>query len=512
MIPLPYNSDAPLYHWPIATGGLILLNLVLYICVPSRFYSNTGFVDFRAAEQVEEDLAPEPIEVEDPDAPLVAPEWAVKGAGRKVGQRAAAAQRDVLFVERGYPFYTLALQHGSFKPWQWVTSLFLHYDPFHLIFNMIALWAFGLVVEGKVGSWVFLLLYVAMGALSSGLAQILTIFSSSETASIGSTTAIYATLGVAVVWAPKNEFDCFWAFGFRMGTVEIPVMIYGAIIFAVQGVYGILLSYFSPSAILQILGIPIGLGVGFFWLKSNWVDCEGWDILNVWKNNEGNIDQRLDEDREAHELVQNAFGKSNQRKLAQDQAEDSTQAVAYPGAPVPVYRDTSSSQNFWTQPTPAQGPPELAPLDGSVFSSDAGTDSYMPPPPLVENVAEVVKLIHQSKFVAAALMYRRVWGGGAARDLSQPLVDRLMRGLLAEKQFDLAAPVMAEHIERFTENRLSIQLNLAKVLLHLQRPSKAVAVLKSIDRTKLDATQKQLFQKLASHAKSQLEAGVIELQ
>ena len=511
MIPLPYNSDAPLYHWPIATGGLILLNLILYICVPSRFYSyDTGFIEMRAAEQLEEDPAPEPIEAEDPDAPLVAPDWAKEGAGRKVGAAAVAAQRDILSFERGYPFYTLALQHGAFKPWQWVTSLFLHYDPFHLIFNMIALWAFGLVVEGKVGSWVFLLLYVAMGALSSGLAQILTIFSSSETASIGSTTAIYATLGVAVVWAPKNEFDCFWSFGFRMGTVEIPVMIYGAIIFAVQGVYGILLSYFTPSAILQVLGIPIGFAVGFVWLKSKWVDCEGWDILNVWKNNEGHIDQRLDEEREAHELVQHAFGKSSQRKLAQDQAEDSKQGTQYPVATVPVYSDTSSPPNFWTQPAPTQGPPELAPLDGSIFASDAAADTFMPP--LVESTAEVVKLIHQSKFVAAALMYRRVWGGGATRDLSQPLVDRLMRGLLAEKQFDLAAPVMAEHVERFTENRLSIQLNLAKVLLHLQRPSKAVAVLKSIDRTKLDAAQKPIFQKLASHAKSQLEAGVIELQ
>ena len=31
---IPYNTDAPLYHMPIATVGLIVLNTVLFFAVP----------------------------------------------------------------------------------------------------------------------------------------------------------------------------------------------------------------------------------------------------------------------------------------------------------------------------------------------------------------------------------------------------------------------------------------------------------------------------------------------
>lgn len=39
---------------------------------------------------------------------------------------------------------------------------------------------------------------------------------------------------------------------------------------------------------------------------------------------------------------------------------------------------------------------------------------------------------------------------------------------------------MAEHIRRFSENRLTLQINLAKILLQRQRPQKALQVLRSI--------------------------------
>ena len=56
-------------------------------------------------------------------------------------------------------------------PVQWVAYNFLHFGPFHLIGNMFFLWAFGIVVEGKLGWWKFLALYLGIGVLGGILIQ-----------------------------------------------------------------------------------------------------------------------------------------------------------------------------------------------------------------------------------------------------------------------------------------------------------------------------------------------------
>ena len=50
--------------------------------------------------------------------------------------------------------------------WQFVSYMFFHMEWTHLIFNMLALFLFGLQVERQMGSWEFLLYYVMTGALA----------------------------------------------------------------------------------------------------------------------------------------------------------------------------------------------------------------------------------------------------------------------------------------------------------------------------------------------------------
>jgi membrane associated rhomboid family serine protease len=387
-----------------------------------------------------------------------------------------------------FPESTLALQHGKFKPWQWFTAMFLHFDLIHLIFNMFALWAFGLVVEGKVGTFVFVGLYLVLGACQAASEQFFMILSSSGSGTVGSTGAIFAALGIAVIWAPRNDFDCFWAYGFRFGTVEIPVMMYGFIILVVHILYGLLMSYFSLSAIFQLVGLPLGAAAGFLWLQAKWVDCEGWDIVNVWKGNEGNIDQNVEADNEAFQLVRTSLKNTGKEKPQQE----------------PAY--------FAPQPTPMGAAPDAEQFDGFFNSLNAVTNAPAAPAPLVESLMEVMKLIDREHYTAAGQMYQRVQVLEPHQLLPQPKLDRLMRGLLTDKQYELSIPVMAEFAKRFTDNRLAVQLNLAKVLIHLQRPTKAIAVLRGVDRSRLDDAQKASFQKLASHAKKLIDEGVIEFQ
>jgi membrane associated rhomboid family serine protease len=66
-----------------------------------------------------------------------------------------------------------ALHHYKsdvFKPYQLVTHMFMHGGIFHLLFNMLALWMFGSMIEKVWGPKRFLIFYLVCG-LGAGLAQ-----------------------------------------------------------------------------------------------------------------------------------------------------------------------------------------------------------------------------------------------------------------------------------------------------------------------------------------------------
>jgi membrane associated rhomboid family serine protease len=50
-----------------------------------------------------------------------------------------------------------------FWPWQFVTYMFMHADFLHFLFNMLALWMFGMEMENSWGSKKFLIFYMVCG-------------------------------------------------------------------------------------------------------------------------------------------------------------------------------------------------------------------------------------------------------------------------------------------------------------------------------------------------------------
>ncbi len=54
-------------------------------------------------------------------------------------------------------------QSPLFKPWQFITHLFLHANILHIAFNMFALWSFGSVLENLWGPKKFLTFYLICG-------------------------------------------------------------------------------------------------------------------------------------------------------------------------------------------------------------------------------------------------------------------------------------------------------------------------------------------------------------
>ncbi|MEZ6069510.1 MAG: rhomboid family intramembrane serine protease [Pirellulales bacterium] len=128
----------------------------------------------------------------------------------------------------------LVLHFGNgLHPTQWLTAAFMHIDIFHIVGNMMFLWPFGLVVEGKIGWWRFLLVYLGIAVTANFIFQVAMLGSTFQYA-LGASTAIYGLIGVSIIWAPKNELDVVYfvwvMFVLRTGTTEIAIMFFAALL------------------------------------------------------------------------------------------------------------------------------------------------------------------------------------------------------------------------------------------------------------------------------------------
>ncbi len=173
---------------------------------------------------------------------------------------------------------------SGLHPLQWVTSLFIHDGFLHLAGNLFFLWVFGLVVEGKLGWRRFLPVFLGLGILESAMEQLC--LQNVHGSSLGASAAIVGLMGMALVWAPRN--DIVFAYGLLfsgltpVGTVEISVLSLSLLLAALEVVAIWWLDVNASAAVLHLLGGMLGLGLGVTLLKQGVVDCEGWDLLSVW--------------------------------------------------------------------------------------------------------------------------------------------------------------------------------------------------------------------------------------
>jgi membrane associated rhomboid family serine protease len=79
--------------------------------------------------------------------------------------------------------------------WRLITSTFLHVGLWHIVFNMWALLWLGAAVEGAIGRWRFLLLYLASGLAGSAGALVW----SPHSPTVGASGAIFGMLGAGLI-------------------------------------------------------------------------------------------------------------------------------------------------------------------------------------------------------------------------------------------------------------------------------------------------------------------------
>lgn len=383
---LPIGSDAPLYHRPIDTIGLLVLNVALFVA------------------QANGELESWPLAL---------------GAG--------------------------------LHPVQWWTSVFYHYDWIHLLGNMVFLWTFGLIVEGKLGALRFLALYIALAGLEGATTQILMLASDPPSATAGASGLVFALMAIALIWAPRNELDVFYLVGFglwlRTGVFQVTIMAFALCYIVLNLLIASIRGFELSTELLHLLGAAIGFSLACLLLKLNMVDCEGWDAFSLWRG---------------RTLLEEIAGPSVLRR------------------------------------SPVDSDPDVLPAK--------------PPRIAVDRRIEMLQgaLVDRNPLGAWAA-YRDLRERDRHRSIDDATLRRLIDALRSGRDWASLIVVLEDYVERFPDGDRA-RLILADLLVRReQRPRAALRVLEPVSLSGLGGPERRLARTLQRLAQSQIDDGVMEL-
>lgn len=378
---IPYSTDAPVYHLPIATVGLIVANTLIFFAAVNGILPNPEL-------------------------------W--------------------------------VLPYGEgLTPAQWLLSMFMHGSFDHLLGNMLFLWVFGLVIEGKIGWYRFLACYLGIGIAQSIGEQSLQLALGGEGGSLGASSAIYGIMAMAAIWAPKNDIIVFyWLLMIYAGSFEISIMMVALLYIG----FDVLLTFFvgfNSSSWLHVGGAMLGAPLAIVMLKRGAVDCEGWDIFHVLRDDKGGLEEK-------------------QRRLD----------------------------------------PEV--LDKLREDRDSKI--------LDEGKTQIEKFIVSGYYLPAYALYQKLQSVGQGVVLSKSQLLKIITALHQEKRWRESCPLMAELVERFPEQSQGIKVKLAQIcVIELEKPGKAIELLKTVDLHSLPPKSLSLVKKIAQRAKQMQAEGIVEL-
>jgi len=406
---IPYGTDAPIYHFPWGTIGLIAANIAIFV--------STGAGD----------------------------------------------------LEGIHP-YVLTYGDG-YHPSQWITANFIHGNIPHLAGNMIFLWGFGLVVEGKLGWWRFLPVYLGIGAAQCLLMQTI-MLGADAGGQCGASAAIFGLLAIALVWAPENELNCIWTFRLGMWggqVLEIPIILFCTFYLGSEMVFAWLYGWAVTSELLHLTGAAIGFAVGILMLRLQWVDCEGWDLLSRWRKSRVAKDVG-DLARSVSDL---ANGRGNRRRRRTHRLDEMT----------------SLERELSVKVDPGEAPAV--------------------PRKSLRQLRECLAAKNGAGALAAWQRIRRLtpdW------QLSESDLRGFIDVLQQEQHWKPCVSFMQQYIERFPESAASIQLRLAKILItELDRPRRGLRLLEDIPEQTLDGSLAAARERLRQLAEEKCVGDEIEL-
>lgn len=384
---IPYNTDAPIYHFPKATLGLMIGNIVCFITTAG-------------------------------------------GSSH-------------------YDDWVLAYGTGL-HPLQWISSLFFHIGPAHLVGNMLFLWVFGLVVEGKVGWGRFLAIYLGMGILQNALEQLVMEWVQTNAAgSAGASGVIFGLMTIAMVWAPRNDIQCYLFAFLRVFEFGVAISTMCVLYVVVEVAMAVFHGFSIGAELLHLVGASLGWIVGCSMLNRGLVDCENWDLFSLWR---GKNKSTVNLDHKRH---------------------------LQPGEAI---RELSESGSF-------------------SFTTKAKT-----------HAARIDELIGKRKFGSALRELQQLQHLVPNHQLEEQSLGDLIRGLYKQKRWIDVTPLLREFIDRFPHNATSMHLRLAAILLEVdKRPKASLRAAEEIDEAKLRPRQARELAKIRKAAGRLIESGHLEL-
>lgn len=138
--------------------------------------------------------------------------------------------------------------------WRFLTSIFLHGDITHLLFNLFALLFFGLSLEGYIGSRRLLLIFFSSGIIANLISV------NFYTSSLGASGAIYGIIGALIIIRPLMMV---WAFGLIMPLFVASIIYVTADILRTLGAFGPT----NIGSIAHLSGIAIGIILGLLFKR-----------------------------------------------------------------------------------------------------------------------------------------------------------------------------------------------------------------------------------------------------
>ena len=170
-------------------------------------------------------------------------------------------------------FELFALYYPSsdfFKPWQFVSHMFMHGDAMHIIFNMYALWAFGSPLEQMWGRNKFLFFYFSAG-LGAALIYTLANYYTQDylSVAVGASGAVYGVLVAFGMKFPNAKLALIFFPVPIAAKYFIPLMLFGDLFFGFTNY-----SVGNVAHFAHIGGALIGFIIMQFWKRNQF---KRWD-------------------------------------------------------------------------------------------------------------------------------------------------------------------------------------------------------------------------------------------
>lgn len=188
----PLKDRNPTHHVALVTIALIVVNVLVFVAIQDRGTDRTGVtlpsgqeVGIESGARFSLRYAAIPCELTERRALDVVD---IRELLRGAADTCDEVEGEALFADKSV---WLAV----------VTSMFLHADWFHLLFNMWFLWIFGNNIEDHVGPVKYLGFYLAAG-IAATVAHV-ALQPDSSIPVIGASGAIAGVMGAYLIWFPR---------------------------------------------------------------------------------------------------------------------------------------------------------------------------------------------------------------------------------------------------------------------------------------------------------------------